>query len=323
MREDLLREIEADYEELRQEHEREELARQDRIRRTEPEIAAMMEKRERLIHGTLRRMLTGKAEATDLPAQMEEINAGIRKTLGTKGYPEDYLAPIYQCAICRDTGYTGDTLKTPCECLKKRYQEKLRMRIGLETAGEGTFEQFDLGVFPDTALPGSALTQRKLMESVRALCESWANQYPENRKRDVMLMGKSGLGKTFLMRCMANRLLERGMDIRMTSAYGFLQTARKSYFENERGLEELMDAPVLLLDDLGSEPLMQNVTIEQLFNLINERQRRRLSTILSTNLNLKEFRNRYTERIASRMTDVRNCLVITLDGEDIRRNGRN
>ena len=79
---------------------------------------------------------------------------------------------------------------------------------------------------------------------------------------------------------------------------------------------------MLLLDDLGSEPLMQNVTIEQLFNLINERQARRLSTIVSTNLNTPEFKTRYTERIASRMTDARNCLVITLEGQDIRRSGR-
>ena len=161
-----------------------------------------------------------------------------------------------------------------------------------------------------------------MMETVRTLCENWANQYPDNRRRDVMLMGKSGLGKTFLLHCMANRLLERGIELRIVSAYGFLQTARKSYFENDQGLEELLGVPVLLLDDLGSEPLMQNVTIEQLFNLINERQARRLSTIVSTNLNTPEFKTRYTERIASRMTDARNCLVIILEGQDIRRSGR-
>ena len=83
-----------------------------------------------------------------------------------------------------------------------------------------------------------------------------------------------------------------------------------------------MDTPVLFLDDLGSEPLMQNVTIEQLFNLINERQARRLSTVISTNLSIKELRTRYTERIASRLTDSRNCLVVTLEGQDVRRNGR-
>ena len=145
---------------------------------------------------------------------------------------------------------------------------------------------------------------------------------PENRRRDVLLIGKSGLGKTFLMHCMANRLLERGKDVLLISSYAFLQSARKSYFENDHGTDELLQAPVLFLDDLGSEPLMQNVTIEQLLNLINERQSRRLPTVISTNLSIKELRTRYTERIASRLTDSRNCLVITLEGQDIRRSGR-
>ena len=322
MREDLLQEILAEYEDLRQNNEREALARTARIEQAEPEIAALMHAREELIHGTLRNLLKGQGRADELPEKMAEISAKIRGALQGKGYPADYLAPIYQCGQCQDTGYVGEVIRTPCACLKARYQEKLKEITGLSACQEETFERFDLSVFPDTPLPGSEISHRALMETVRALCENWANQYPENRRRDVMLMGKSGLGKTFLMHCMANRLLERGVDLRLCSAYGFLQTARKSFFENERGLDELMDVPVLLLDDLGSEPLMQNVTIEQLFNLINERQNRNLSTIVSTNLNTREFKARYTERIASRMTDARHCLVVTLEGQDIRRGGK-
>ena len=56
--------------------------------------------------------------------------------------------------------------------------------------------------------------------------------------------------------------------------------------------DEMLEAPALILDDLGSEPLLQNVTIEQLFNLINERQRRNLPTVISTNLNQEELRTR-------------------------------
>ncbi len=323
MREDLLREIEGEYDILRQENEKEEAERKDRIRRDVPEIAALMDRREQLIHGTLRDLLKGSADVKDLPEKMEQVSAKIRKALRENGYPEDYLAPVYRCGKCKDTGYVGEVLKTPCDCLKNRYQEKLRKEMGLENREEETFERFDLLVFPDTPLPGSGLSQRAMMESVKSLCETWVNQYPENRKRDIMLMGKSGLGKTFLLHCMANRLLERGKELKMISAYNFLQTARKSYFENDPGIDELLETPVLFLDDLGSEPLIQNVTIEQLFNLINERQSRRLTTVISTNLNMKEFRNRYTERIASRMSDVRNCMMITLEGQDIRRSGRN
>ena len=79
---------------------------------------------------------------------------------------------------------------------------------------------------------------------------------------------------------------------------------------------------VLMIDDLGSEPLMQNVTVEQLFNLLNERQNRNLATVISTNLDMAKFRERYTERIASRLRDSRCCKVLNLLGRDIRIGGR-
>lgn len=323
MRDELLREIEQELEDLRRSNEQEEITRKTVILKNEPEIADLLTQREQLIQGTLRDMLSGQAKAEDLPEKMARISAEIRAALVRRGYAENYLAPVYRCEKCRDTGYEGDVMKTPCTCLTARYTEKIKEQMGLDTEGNETFERFDLNVFPDSPLSGSEITQRDMMESVRALCENWANQYPENRRRDVLLIGKSGLGKTFLMHCIANRLLERGKEVRLISAYSFLQTARKSFFENERGSEELMETPVLFLDDLGSEPLMQNVTIEQLFNLINERQARRLSTVISTNLSVRELRTRYTERIASRLTDSRNSLVITLEGQDVRRSGRN
>ena len=83
-----------------------------------------------------------------------------------------------------------------------------------------------------------------------------------------------------------------------------------------------MDIPVLMLDDLGSEPLMQNITVEQLFHLINERQRKGLSTVISTNLTLPELKERYTERIVSRLNDPGNCEVIILEGRDLRKSER-
>jgi DNA replication protein DnaC len=118
---------------------------------------------------------------------------------------------------------------------------------------------------------------------------------------------------------MAARLIERGVNVLIVSAYTFLQMARKSYFDGECGVRELEEVPVLMLDDLGSEPLMQNITIEQLFQLINERQSRGLSTVISTNLTLKELRERYTERIASRLNDPQNCRIILLEGSDLRK----
>ena len=321
MREDLLNEVLMDLQEQQTRNEETERLRRQEIREGFPEIRAMMDRREDLIRDGMRGVLRGEAAPEDLPERMEAVSAEIRAALRENGYPEDYLTPVYSCPKCRDTGYVGDRVRGKCECVQKRYQAKLRKAIGLPEDDRETFERYDESVFSGEPLPGSRYSQREVMNRVRDCCEAWADRFPAQSPRDLILSGPSGLGKTFLLHAMAARLIERGTQVLLISAYSFLETARKSYFENDGRLEELIGTEVLMLDDLGSEPLMQNVTIEQLFNLINERQRRNLPTVISTNLNQEELRSRYTERIASRLTDRVNCQYLTLRGKDIR-NGR-
>ena len=318
MHEDLLQELEIEYGQIRAENEREEAERKERIRREFPEIHALTERREALVYGTLRDILNGAADTENLPEKMEQLSAEIRERLKANGLPEDYLAPVWRCPLCKDTGYTGDLVREMCSCLKKAFRDKLRQKIGLGGSGNETFEAFDLSLFPEDKLPDRSYSQRDLMKRCREICEEWAEKYPDVECRDLMLCGKSGLGKTFLLHAMADRLLRRDVDVLILSAYRLLEILRKAYFSNEESAEELTGVQVLMIDDLGSEPLMQNVTVEQLFNLINERQNRGLSTVISTNLDMNEFRNRYTERIASRIRDKRYCKVITMEGKDIR-----
>lgn len=321
MREDLMREAWAELEEQQRRNEETERARREEIRQGYPEIQRLIRRREDLIQSALQEILRGEKTGGELPETMEAVSGEIRQALRGAGFPEDYLTPVYACPECRDTGYVGERIRRQCGCLRRRYQKLLRKAIGLPEDGRETFESFDPGVFPEERAEGSRYSQREAMQLIRESCERWTEEFPEQSPRDLILSGKSGLGKTFLLHAMANRLLERGVQVLLISAYSFLETARRSYFENDGGLEELVGSQVLMLDDLGSEPMLQNVTIEQLFNLINERQRRNLATVISTNLNQDELKKRYTERIASRITDRRNCLYLPLRGRDIR-NGR-
>ena len=321
MREDLLKAVENELQEVQRRNEEINRRRRAEVSGRYPEIQKLLEEREDLIHGTIRGILRGEAAPEHLPGKMEKTSAGIREALRQRGLPEDYLAPVYDCPECQDTGYVGETVRERCGCMRRRYQARLREAIGLPENGRETFEAYDETLFPEEPLPGSRLTERQAMERIRNYCEKWADNYPAQRPRDLVLSGKSGLGKTFLLHAMAARLITKDVQVLVISAYSFLETARKSWFEQDAGMEDLIDAEVLMLDDLGSEPLMQNITIEQLFNLINERQRRNRATVFSTNLNEEEIRNRYTERIASRLTDGRNCGFLPLRGRDIR-NGR-
>jgi len=322
MLDDLLQEVERDYEQLRMNNERQEALRRDRIRKEQPEIEQLVKEREDLILDTVRHIANGVANADGLPEKMEKLSRNIRNKLKENGYPEDYLMPVYHCPVCRDTGRTGEPIREYCECFKKAYQKKLRQKIGLSGIRKETFENFDLSLFTDEIMPGETFSQREQMQLIREDCKDWVEKYPDSASRDIILSGKSGLGKTFLLRAMAERLIERDVNVLIISAFQMLEILRDAYFNQNDGMSDLLETQVLMIDDLGTEPMMQNITVEQLFNLINERQNSGLSTIIATNLNMAKFRERYTERIASRMTDIRRCMILNLTGQDIRTSGR-
>ncbi len=321
MREDLLKELEEEFAERRRLNEKEENRRKDLIRTRYPDIDKSVKERESLVLGTLRRILEGNAKPENLEAIMMEINQRIETMLLENHLPADFLAPVYHCKVCRDTGYKGDPIRMPCNCLKNAYQKKLRDSIGLDPNGNETFEKYNESLIPDDPVEGIGISQRQITGFAKEQCEKWADSFPDVAQRDILLTGESGLGKTFLMRATACRLIEKGHNVLIVSAYTFLQEARKSYFGDGEGIHDLYEVPVLMLDDLGSEPMMQNITVEQLFNLINERQAKGLSTVLSTNLRLDELRNRYTERIVSRLNNPKRCLILTLAGKDLRKLG--
>lgn len=320
MRSEILRALQAEYEERRRENEREEDRRLQEVTARCPEIPELLRERQELIYGGLRGILAGAQASDDLPQRMEVMNRRIQSLLERHGYAGDYLDPIYRCRVCRDTGYAGEPIREMCDCLKGRFYERLYKAIGLGEDGSQSFGSFRLDIFPDKPLGERPFSQRQLMQAIRRECESWADAFPKAATRDMLLMGQSGLGKTFLMHAMAKRLVERGYHVLMLSAFRFLEIARKAYFgQGLEELEDVMGADALFIDDMGIEPLMENITIPQWYNLLNERQTRGRSTVISTNLMEKELRERYTERIASRLLDPRQCRLIQFAGDDVRR----
>ena len=237
-----------------------------------------------------------------LAARMAEWNRQIREKLMRGGLAPDFLQPVYTCAVCRDEGYVYDPSRRMCDCMRRELNRRLMEQSGLG-AGAATFETYDETVFSDEP-DERGRSQRRIMAANRDICRRYADSFPATQVRDLLLMGKSGLGKTFLMQCIARRVAERGHLPTYISAYRFFETARQAYMDNDGAkLAPLMEAELLLIDDLGTEPLMNNVTVTQLFNLLNERQMSGRHTILSTNLSMNELQERYTERVTSRLLD--------------------
>lgn len=168
------------------------------------------------------------------------------------------------------------------------------------------------------------MTQREAMRRLLEFSKAWAEAFPGNKRRDIVLCGNTGLGKTFLLDCIAARVIERGYTVLRLTAFRLMEAMRARHFG--RGEEDMLDVmlgvDVLFIDDLGTEPLLENITLEYLFTVLNERQQAGLSTLVATNLTPAELRARYSERITSRLISSQASAVFLLEGRDVRAGGR-
>ena len=322
MRREILLQLENEYEERRRENDRIFFARRAEVEEKCPEIGRLMDARQELIFSSVRGMILGH-QPDRIPEKMDELTARIRRLLVENGFSENYLEPVCRCPVCRDTGYVGEPIREMCSCMQKELTRRLYVESGLGDQREQTYETFRLDLFPDTVIPGLGCSQRQMMELIRDMTKTWAEQWPKVRENcGVVFSGASGLGKTFLLHAMARVMLDRGLNVLVLSSYRAQEIMRKAYFskDGQDDLDLLMNTDVLFLDDLGTEPLLDNVTVSQFFNLFNERQNHQKACVISTNLSLKNLRERYTERIASRLLDRSRMMVVEMRGEDIRRN---
>ncbi|MBQ1946602.1 MAG: ATP-binding protein [Clostridia bacterium] len=302
--------------EQRAKNEREELRRRQEVIQKCPAVGEIMMKRQQTVLASIYSAFQLPVEE-NLEEKVLAWNAEIKLLLKQNGFPENYLEPVCQCEKCEDTGYVGESKKTLCTCAQNLYAKFLEKGGFFEE--EQSFEAYNENIFPDTLLPGTDVTQRAYMNVIRRRCEDYANALPVPAQKTLLLYGGSGLGKTYLLRAIHARARENNVPAICLTANSFLRTAREAYFSrDQQALDALYETELLLIDDLGTEPMLENITVEQLFNLINERQNARLCTVLSTNLTLTELKARYTERVLSRLLDKRNCLALHFLGEDIR-----
>ena len=307
----------ADYARMQALNEQEEARRREEIQTRHPDLHALIQQRHSMIMQSVRSGLTGAAE--DPEAKMADYNRRIAALLKEKGYPDNYLDPVCRSPLCRDTGYVyRQSIRVPCDCLKKAYQQALADNGG-DVQGEQTFENFDETRFPDEPLPQTDVTQREYMRLVRDKCREYAALLPTGGRQNLLLHGGSGLGKTYLLNCIGNAARQRGVDVLYVTAYDLLMALKNAYFSRSgESAQEYFDATLLLIDDLGMEPLMEGITVEQIYNLLNSRMVRGLYTAVSSNLSRTELEKKYTERISSRLLDTRTGLAIPFRGKDIR-----
>jgi len=263
-----------------------------------------------------RSLLEGKEDALPrLREKLAEIAASRKQLLAQYGFPPDYLDPIYQCPLCQDTGYvpSPDGLKIKCQCFRQQEISILYAQSNIqELIARENFSTLSYEYYQNDDL--------RRFESAVQLCRQFVRNFKEDNQ-NLFFYGTVGTGKSFLSGCIAKELLEQGNSVIYFSATGLFDLLARYAFDMraKEALQDLCtdlyDCNLLIIDDLGTEITNSFVT-SQLFSCLNERHLRRKATVISTNISLEELRDRYSDRIFSRVTS--SFTLCKLTGPDIR-----
>ena len=287
--------------------------RQEAVYARFPRLREITEARKALTYQLGRSLLaqedpqsTRKAYAANMQALLREERALLKEN----NIPPAFLEPVWRCDACQDTGYvTGeDGVKRMCACLTQRMLAE-QFTQGQVSRRE-RFETFQEDIFPTPR-------QRKATCKARDICKDYAERFPGNNPPGLLILGQAGLGKSFLLNCVAVRVLERGFSVLSLPAYDYM-LAVLAALRDRQPMPDFHAPDLLILDDLGAEPMLNNITRENLTNLLDARQRQGLATAFSSNFTREQIINEYGERFAFRLLSPRNTLTLELIGENLR-----
>ncbi len=233
--------------------------------------------------------------------------------LVANGYPEDYTKPKFKCEKCQDSGYVGTKL---CECFHREVVENTIRNSGIGAlVDRQSFDNFDLKYY--SADPGTLSEMKDNLEILR----EYAEGFTTNRS-SVIMMGATGLGKTHMSTAIAKVVIEKGYDVVYETVQNIMSDFEYERFgrgyntdAEEKKTDKYFNCDLLIMDDLGTE-LTNNFTVSCLYNLMNSRINNHLPTIVNTNLTHNELRDRYEDRVTSRLMG--EFVPIQFVGKDIR-----
>jgi DNA replication protein DnaC len=181
------------------------------------------------------------------------------------------------------------------------------------------FKTFSLEYYSDQDIdPQSGISALEYAKRAESRCFQFARTF-DHHYENLLLQGDTGTGKTFLTHCVAKELLDTGHSVIYLTAHKLFDLLAKNAFrkdiQNLPEYQNIFSCDLLIIDDLGTE-LPNALTVSLFFDCLNDRLLAGKSTLISTNLDLSDIREIYSERVSSRIFE--HFRQIHLYGDDIR-----
>lgn len=244
-------------------------------------------------------------ECNEISKKIETIENEINEYISNKGLPVNWLSIPYSCELCNDSGFKDGK---ECICVeRKRIETELIDNPLLKNVPSG-LKKINYSYYGEES-------------PMKKNCASTIHKGMKSGKTIFLIAGKTGTAKTYIALAAVRGELEKGKSVLALSSVKlgkkFLEYHCSPIESKTAKFNALTDPDVLLIDDLGAEQMLNNVTVPYLIELLTERAENKM-TFITTNLSPADLENRYGQRVLSRILDKNLSLPIALGGKDLR-----
>lgn len=264
-----------------------------------------------------------------LEQKMDELKKEKHELLAKLGILLDELEPVFECNVCKDTGFIENKNGQMCACYRQRLLNLAYRQSNLELISIENFDMFNPALYApeaDYERYGINKSPRENVLKIKERCLEFIKRFDQPKEKNLLFSGDTGLGKTFLSNSIAKELLDKGKTVIYQTAPRLLDLImnykmrfdRQDTFDSDE-YNSLFEVDLLIIDDLGAEGLNAS-RFSELFTIINTRlltqQSKCTKTILSTNLSLEKMNEYYDDRTMSRILG--EFYICKFFGDDIR-----
>jgi DNA replication protein DnaC len=220
----------------------------------------------------------------------------------------DTLEVRTQQAIAEQWAYIEFLTRLVQDEVERRAHKQLDLRLRRSTVNTTkTLETFDFAFNP-------GVNRAQVFDL--ATCEF------VRRKRNVLIVGQTGVGKTHLAHALAHEAARAGFDILCTTAHHLLAHIHAGRADGtaEKRLQTYLRPHLLVIDDFGLKPLPTSHSAADFYDVLNERYERG-SIILTSNRAPDEWHDLFGDPLlASAGLDrlAHGATVLTITGRSYR-----
>ena len=246
-----------------------------------PAFAKML-KEKKLIELELSKNTALNLPLQELQSKLDAVSADVKEYVRANNLD---LAPRYSCAVCKDSGTVDGA---PCKCYLEEYRRILDENKSISAIQKITFDEI-LDKHSDTPFA-------KKMNKLRSIIVGLAS-------------------------ATTHALIDNYVSVLHLSSFELINIFLDKHTHKQSNMSRLYDyvleCEMLIINNLGAEPIYKNVTLEYLLSTVEKRLATCKKTMIFTFLDGQSVINRYGEAFLTKFADKRYSLSVMIDPKSL------